>query len=246
MIKKIISFIKDKRQYFIVSVILILIIVGLIINNIPKSKVVEGNDDIIENENKSFIVTISGEVVSPNRYLFDEEVYLFEVVKKANGLTKYGSIEGINLIEKINSDYNIVIGKSNDASKNIEIIDHSKTSSFCYFYIENTFIIYKFDKDISYEEIFWILGLDNSVYNLDLKGYLNDDLYLKKKKALLNINKATYEDLINLGFLSTNVINNILNFIDLYGSIDSADELNSINGIGDKTLEKLLKLICFK
>ena len=101
MIKKIISFIKDKRKYFIVSVILILIIVGLIINNIPKSKVVDGNDDIIENENKSFIVTISGEVVSPNRYLFDEEVYLFEVINKVDGLTKYGSIEGINLIEKM-------------------------------------------------------------------------------------------------------------------------------------------------
>lgn len=245
--KKIINLIKKKKKIILFILTPILILSGVIINNIPKNKVVSGSDLVIEEKNdKSYTVKISGEIINPNTYYYNKELYMFEIIENASGLTKYGSIEGINLIEKINSDTNIEIAYSKKGNRNIKIINYSNTNDNKYVYIENTYDIYLFDTNTSYEEIVWKLNLDNSIYNLNIKDVLKEDLFIKKKKALLNINKATYEDLVNLNILNANVITNIINYISENGNISSIEELDNINGIGEKTLEKLLNLICFK
>lgn len=243
--KKIIRYINEFKKYFLIGLIVIMIVLGFIINNVPDKKVISNNDEIIEYDN-SYVVDLKGEVVNPNKYYFNKEMYLFEVIENAGGFTSFASLEGINLIEKINCDCEIVINKENNSKvRNIEIIDYCNSLSFSYLYIENTMCIYKFGKEKSFEEIFWLLGLDNQIYNINLKECIKEDRMLSEKGTLLNINKASFNELKELNILSDTVINNILLYIKENKRINDFEELNSIKGIGDKTISKLMNLICF-
>lgn len=243
--KKLIRCFNEYKKYLLIALIVILIVLGIIINNIPNKKVISNTNEIIKNYN-DFVVDLKGEVVNPNKYYFNKEMYLFEIIEIALGFTSFASMEGINLIEKI--DYDCVISIAKDESmkaKHIEIIDYSNGSNFSYLYIENTLCIYKFNKDKSFEEIFWLLGLDNDIYHINLMDKISEDTYLVLKEALLNINKADYDDLKKLNILSDTVINNILLYIKENKRIKDFNELDSISGIGEKTLEKLKNVICF-
>lgn len=61
----------------------------------------------------------------------------------------------------------------------------------------------------------------------------------------LDINRATREEMLKSG-VAESYVSKIISFRDIKGGIENIDELESINGIGEKTCEKLKKYFFVK
>lgn len=245
-LKSLISLIFKYKMYFIVIIVCFFIVLGIVLNNKESVRII---GDVENKEEKTtYNIRLKGEVINPNIYYYEREMYLFELIDNAGGFTHYVYNEDINLIEKVNDDRDIIINKSSlyKEDVNINIIDYSSDSSFFYIYISSDFNIYKFNKGTLYKEIIWKLNINTDLINLDENDILDCDLFIDYNNKLLNINKASYEDLKNLNVLNSNVINNILKYIEDNGSIESFNELDEVSGVGTKTIDKLKGLICFK
>lgn len=66
------------------------------------------------------------------------------------------------------------------------------------------------------------------------------------KTSLININKATLEELDKLPGVGEATANKIVNHRNENGEFKSIDEIKNVNGIGDKKFEDIKNLICVK
>lgn len=72
------------------------------------------------------------------------------------------------------------------------------------------------------------------------KMIMSDDVSGK-----LDINRATREEMLKSG-VAESYVSKIISFRDIKGGIENIDELESVNGIGEKTCEKLKKYFFVK
>lgn len=66
------------------------------------------------------------------------------------------------------------------------------------------------------------------------------------KTSLININKATLEELDKLPGVGEATANKIVNHRNENGEFKSIEEIKNVNGIGDKKFEEMKNLICVK
>ena len=71
----------------------------------------------------------------------------------------------------------------------------------------------------------------------------SNEIIQDEKSNLVNINKATIQELDILPGIGEAIANKIINYREENGQFKSIDEIKNINGIGDKKYEELKSLI---
>ena len=100
----------------------------------------------------------------------------------------------------------------------------------------------KEDKEIKDQEIESIIeGTESESGDLENNTFLEEQQ--SKNGRRLNINKASFNDLLELGILSDIQIQSILNYIKSYGEMKSLYELQGVYGLDRETLESLIPLV---
>ena len=207
--------IKDKisktiknRNFTIVIVAIVLIIISLNIYKDNKSKVfmdeymegifVEesdiqvsktGDTDIFLEEPKRIIhVEIKGEVEKPDVYKVEEGSIVKDLIDKAGGLTEKANIENINRAKKISDNELIII--PNDSN-----VDEVSGSNFT-----NT---------------------------------------TEEENGKININTADLSKLKEIPGVGDVKAKSIIDYREKNGGFKSIEDMKNIDGIGDKTFEKI-------
>jgi competence protein ComEA len=207
--------IKDKinkiirnRNFTIIIVAIILIIISLNIYNNNKSKVfmdeymedifVEesdlkvsktGNTDIFLEEPKRMIyIEIKGEVKRPDVYEMEEGSIIKDLINKAGGLTENANIEKINRAKKLK---------------------------------DNELIVIPNDDNI------------NEITNSDFTNTT------EKEIGKININTADLSKLKEIPGVGDVKAKSIIDYREKNGGFKSIEDIKNIDGIGEKTFEKI-------
>lgn len=86
------------------------------------------------------------------------------------------------------------------------------------------------------------IGESVEIYSDDMPINSNEIIEYEKSN-LININKATIQELDTLPGIGEATANKIINYRDENGEFKSIDEIKNVNGIGDKKYEELKSLI---
>jgi len=86
------------------------------------------------------------------------------------------------------------------------------------------------------------IGESVEIYSDDMPINSNE-IIEDEKSNLVNINKATIQELDTLPGIGEATANKIINYRDENGDFKSIDEIKNVNGIGDKKYEELKSLI---
>ena len=86
------------------------------------------------------------------------------------------------------------------------------------------------------------IGESVEIYSDDMPINSNE-IIENEKSNLVNINKATIQELDTLPGIGEATANKIINYRDENGEFKSIDEIKNVNGIGDKKYEELKSLI---
>ena len=86
------------------------------------------------------------------------------------------------------------------------------------------------------------IGESVEIYSDDMPINSNE-IIQGEKSNLININKATIQELDTLPGIGEATANKIINYRDENGAFKSIDEIKNVNGIGDKKYEELKSLI---
>ena len=88
---------------------------------------------------------------------------------------------------------------------------------------------------------------ESDIRQLNLNRILYDNEYIyipKKKKELISINNATFDQLVKLPGIGEITANRIIEYRNVYGPFINLEDIKFIYGIGDKKYEKLKEYIC--
>ena len=107
------KFILKNKSIIIVSIILVLSIISLIIQNSKEKSSILVNDNQLEKEKYEgkIAVYISGEVKNPGVYYIDEESRLVDLIDICGGFNENADISELNLAEKLNDAEKIDVPK---------------------------------------------------------------------------------------------------------------------------------------
>ena len=207
--------IKDKinkiirnRNFTIIIVAIILIIISLNIYNNNKSKVfmdeymedifVEeedinvsktGNTNVVLEEPKRIIyVEIKGEVKRPDVYKMEEESIIKDLIDKAGGLTENANIEKINRAKKLKDNELIVIPN------------------------------------------------DDNINEITTSGLVST---AEEESGKININTADLSKLKEIPGIGDVKAKSIIEYREKNGGFKSIEDIKNIDGIGEKTFEKI-------
>ncbi len=222
------------KKYIIIGSIVVIVIIGLIINNtvntnndeileeakIEKEVVHEGNDksSTIEEEKCYVKVDIKGYVNKPGLYQLECDKRVADVINMAGGLKKNADTSVINLGKKI-FDQMVIIIYSNDEVKNfIKVKEDEKE---------------KIEKCVN----------DNIVKNDACIGSSDNSVEDKENVADTNkkvsLNNATKEELMTLTGIGESKALDIISYRTENNGFKSIEEIMNISGIGEKAYEKI-------
>ncbi|MFN8577633.1 MAG: helix-hairpin-helix domain-containing protein [Candidatus Sericytochromatia bacterium] len=162
-----------------------------------------------------------GGVIKPGIYKLPSGSRLVDVISKAGGLKKDAFLQDINMTVPIKDGSSIYIASKSEV---IETKEEKKED------------IKKEEKEIKP-----VSKIDNS------KNYKHKDSKVHKKSitkktkhdGLVNLNIATEEELNNLPGIGDTLAKNIISYRTKNGKFKSIEDLNKVEGIGDKKFKKL-------
>lgn len=243
LIKK---FYRKHQALILIIIIAVLIIAGILINNIDTLKKDKHSDDGYEDINDNYVVKIKGEVNKERSISFSKPTYLYEIINLCDGFSAYADIDNINLIELINSDIEINVKKTDVKHNNeITLIDISNTYDTCLLYlgrINDQICIYKIDKNINYNQIKWYLDIDD--INTDDFLIKDDYSYIKSNTSLININSASINDLIKLNSIGTSTAKKIIEYRETNGPFTCIEDIMKVSGIKESIFNAIKSMIC--
>ena len=128
------NFILKNKSIIIVSIILVLSMVSLIIQNSKESSAITINEEELQKEKYEgkIAVYISGEVKNPGVYYIDEESRVVDLIDLCGGFTQEADISDLNLAEKLSDAEKIDVPKiilESDQSINEENMEESIISN---------------------------------------------------------------------------------------------------------------------
>ena len=188
--------------------------------NISKDSIHLGTEEIKDSIDKVEIsnipVYICGEVKNPGVYEVQSNKLINDIVILAGGLTKDANDKAINLASEIHSNQMIVVPKLGEPIPEIPIE-----------YNENAENDYVESNDVDYTSV------SNTSQSLD-NNY---------KSNLININTATKDLLMELPGIGEVKASEIIDYRESIGRFNDISDIKNVSGIGEKTFEKLAKLI---
>ena len=216
----------------------------------------ESNDsDMVENKEskevkKEVMVDIKGAVKHPGVYVLEEDNVINDVINLAGGLTKNASTDNINLSKKINNEMVIYIALKSELQKIVkekeeksgevvlipEVIGEKQSNVGSF----DTFVNKENSVGVSVSDTNKSSNSDNNVK--DKNGNINEDNgknVSENVSKLININKATKEELQTLNGIGESKAEKIIEYRNNNGGFKNVDEIKNVSGIGDSAFEKI-------
>lgn len=169
-----------------------------------------------------------------NLVIIDDFEEVIEIDNKDTEIPKVKEIE--ELIVEIKGEVlnpGVYKVKEGDRLNDLLILAGGKTENA---YLRNTNLALK----ILDGESFYIPKIGEEDVNLIIPGNNGSGVGMSStEKELIDLNKATREELITVPGIGPQTAENILNYREESGSFKSVDDLLNVNRIGEKTLEKL-------
>lgn len=118
---------KHYKKIIVGLVVVILMILGIILNNQEKEVIANNPIEVLETNNSRFMVDIKGEVKMPGVYEVDSNSRLQDIIKLAGGFTKEARIDNLNLAQKITDEMVIYVDRLSyeEISSKVSINDAS-------------------------------------------------------------------------------------------------------------------------
>jgi len=223
--------INKKLVLLIVSVIcngLLLAISGFLFWNVYKNqnvsdqtepKILATTTKESVNLNEKFYVDVKGEVKTPGVYEVQSSNIINDVITLAGGFTKKAYTKNINLSRKVSDELVIYVFTENEYKKAVKTEQEvCECASYDISNCTNNSVseIISSDKDSSFtgEEI-------------------------SNANSLININKATKEELMNLSGIGEGKAVSIIEYRNSNGVFKSVEEIKNVSGIGDALFDKI-------
>lgn len=214
-----------KKYKYIITIILafLLLTITIVIKcNLNKKKYELTPDDELEfaqspspspcqNDSKMCTVDIKGAINKPGIYTVECNKYINDIIIMAEGLTKNADTSSINLAKRITDEMVIII------------------------YTKEEINNFKVKEDINKE-------IDNSCICPTIKNDAKislDDTSKNETAKLININKATIEELKSLPGIGNAKAQAIIDYRTNFGPFKTINDIKNVSGIGAKLYEEI-------
>lgn len=205
------------------SIILVLVISLIVLlfnfdtnqNNYEETNCQYSKEEKVEENNSLIKIDIKGEVKKPGVYELPLNSRVIDAINIAGGLTKKATTKYLNLSKKLVDENVIIISKTSD--------------------------IKKVEERTNIEEININTDLSNdaSIKKEDLiTNEVNKENTTNQEK-LININKATKEELMTLSSIGEAKAEKIIEYRNLNGSFKTIEDIKNVSGIGDKLYDTI-------
>jgi len=229
--------IRKNLKWITIIITIIIIICGVMIKYSLLNDSVEIKDELIEElelqrpeENvqtteikevpKKVYVDIKGAVNNPGVYEIEENKKVIDVIELAGGFTGQANTSMINLAKKVSDEMVIIIYTEDEVKKSQE---------------ENTVI-----KIVEQECICPEINNDACLnQNNDNKNSNNESDSTNFEKKLIDINKATIEELLTLTGIGVSKAEAIIKYREENGNFSSIEDIINVPGIGESLYEKI-------
>lgn len=223
---------KEKRLITIFVFIMIIYFVSSNVLNINGKSKEEGNNSLSSSEfskkeetideisNEKIYIHITGEVKNPGVLKINDGTRLADVIEKAGGIKENGDIKYLNLAKKVQDGEKI--------------------------YIPNKKEITEFEKGQMEEKIGDTARYieENSISKEKNAKNENKTKEKEKNKNIININKASKEELIKIPGIGDITAQKIIEKRKKNGDFKNIEEIKSVEGIGEAKFEKIKNNIC--
>ena len=209
-------------------------------NNIEKleKNELDNKDEDSKKDSKKVYVDVKGAVKSPGVYLLDNTKIVMDAVNSAGGLEDSADTTYINLSKKLSDEMVIYIFTKDEDE------DKKEEGEITYEMGESLGGIIKNDAYIDSSDT---NNVKNNNITSDVESKKNTSEENKEeenKNAIININTASKDELMNLNGIGDVKAQNIINYRIDNGEFKSIEEIKNVSGIGDAIYEKIKNDIC--
>lgn len=211
------------KKVLLIIVIVIIFVFGFVLfkpdNEVVAEETIKKESEknsINKKEIKKIKVDIKGEIINPNVYEVNEDTRIIDVINIAGGLTENAEVKSINLSKKLNDEDVIIIYQKGE-----EIITKKDYETA----IDNC------NKDNNSSCVNGVVSFNNS----DNKDIVNN--------KIVNINKATLDEFLNLAGIGESKAKNIISYREENGNFNDIEEIKKVTGIGDNIFEQIKDFI---
>ena len=177
---------------------------------------IEETHEIEENKEEisKYNVDIKGAVKKPGVYLVNSNITVNDVIEIAGGLASNADTSIINLAKKIKDEMVIIIYTKEEVKKS-NIVD----------------------------TVIKVVEKECVCPNIQNDGCLNeeitDNITNKENDGLININKASKEELQTINGIGQSKAENIIKYREEFGKFKSIKDLLNVDGIGETLYEQI-------
>lgn len=175
-------------------------------------EIVNKKSDNVEKKKTRIKVDIKGSVVTPGVYEVDSNSRVIDIINIAGGMLEDADTDSINLSKKVQDESVIIIYSHEDMENNKK--SYEEKIEYCQ----------KDNNDACVDEV---VTFDNS----------NDTK--ENESSIININKASVEDLMKLSGIGESKAKNIIEYRDSIGGFKDINDIKNVKGIGDSIFDKI-------
>ena len=230
---------KQKILIFLIAAIISIGIIAIIYNKNQTNENIQLDDEILvsnttkqnqtkdeEEENKKIFVHITGGVENPGVVELNEGSRIEDAIEASGGLTDEADISKVNLAYMLEDGVKIKIPI-------IKYIDDDYDEY-------NDYSEYDSNDDEKIEEDEEIFQKENG------EGIIENEDIKQKESKLININKATQEELQILPGIGASIAVRIVEYREQNGKFKYIEDLKNVSGIGENKFENIKNLITVK
>lgn len=229
--------IKKYLNYILIGFIIILIIIiGFLYSNNVTNKVKEYEEPkeevIEEKEIKRIYVEIKGEVEHPGVYELTENERIFDVIKKAGGLTNDANTDYLNLSKKVKDEMVIIIYSKDEIKEYKKSLKEEKVKEIIKYEI--------IEKEIPCPNVTNEACINtNEEKSQTLDNSIKEDTTeTDDNNTLINLNNASKEQLLTLTGIGESKADQIIEYRNS-NKFNTIEDIKNIKGIGDSLFEKI-------
>ena len=198
------------------------------------------SDDVAASKKKKYVnpdllykVHVAGEVKKPGVYALDDKARVIDAIEIAGGVTDEADLDRVNLAEYIKDGEKIRVPSFKERLSSGESGFTGLSSDFD-------------SKSNSLESIASSADtVKKGRYKFGDDAEDSDEDRVEKS-TLININKASVDELKQLPGVGSTIANSIILYREENGDFDSIEDLKNVSRIGDKTFSKIKDFITVK
>jgi competence protein ComEA len=221
----------------ILEIFLLIIIIGFLLFDIffKKEKVINSEPLVkevtVKQETKKedvvilpkeYKVDIKGAVKNPGVYTLKEGAIINDLLELSGGLKSGGTVKNINLSKRVEDEMVIYIYTTSELNK---LKNNQQNDKEC--------IVTSFDiTPCEGQSVIKVTEENNNTST-------NSDAINEETNKLININNATYEELMTLSGIGESKAKAIIEYRDKNGGFKTIEEIMSVSGIGEALFAKI-------